>query len=175
MMKAIFSIVTILMLIGCTSPLNTQPTYHRYLMKFNAQQPHKTHVLTRADGYRIQVREFGVTHRGRTSSIVMMQRFPDSEHLYDAWVPELSGQFHVVTFDFLGSWDSDKPVQNIYNVASQRTDLETVAAQLGLKDIVPVVHDLSGQAGTDWALDNEVQATALVLLNTYYLPMPTLC
>lgn len=40
--------------------------------------------------------------------------------------------------------------------------------------VVLVVHDLSGQAGIDWALDNPERVARLVLLNTYYLPMPTL-
>ena len=43
-----------------------------------------------------------------------------------------------------------------------------------LKDVVLVVHDSSGQPGIDWALDNEARVSGLVLLNTYYGPMPTL-
>jgi haloalkane dehalogenase len=45
---------------------------------------------------------------------------------------------------------------------------------LKLKQVVLVAHDLSGQPGIDWALDNESKTSALVLLNTYYAPMPTL-
>lgn len=174
-MKKILSVVGVLAaLMGCASPPNTQAIYDRYVAKFNADQPHMAHTLTRRDGYRIHAREFGMTHKGKAPSIVMMHGFPDNEHLYDALVPELSGQFHVITFDFLGWGKSEKPAAHTYNVASQRADLDTVVAQLNLNTVIPVVHDLSGQAGIDWALDNEPKASAIVLLNTYYSPMPTL-
>jgi haloalkane dehalogenase len=174
MKKLLICIALLAALIGCASSPNTQPVYDGYVAKFNAEQPHKTHSLTRPDGYRIHAREFGAVHKGKAPSIVMMHGFPDNEHLYDALVPELSGQFHVITFDFLGWGKSEKPPAHLYNVASQRADLDTVVAQLGLKNVIPMAHDLSGQVGIDWALDNEANTTALVLLNTYYSPMPTL-
>ena len=104
----------------------------------------------------------------------MMHGFPDNQHLYDLLIPELSQNFHLVSFDFLGWGASDKPPSHLYNVASQREDLEAVIKQLGLNIVVLVLHDLSGQAGIDWALDNELQTAALVLLNTYYSPMASL-
>ena len=151
-MKKILLILCIAVLAGCASPPSTQPSYDSYVAQFNEKQPHKAQMLTRQDGYRIHAREFGLTHKGKAPSIVMMHGFPDNEHLYDALVPQLSSQFHVVTFDFLGWGKSDKPPAHVYNVASQRADLDTVVAQLSLKSVVPVLHDLSGQAGIDWAL-----------------------
>jgi haloalkane dehalogenase len=59
-------------------------------------------------------------------------------------------------------------------VASQRLDLETIVEKLNLSTINLVLHDLSGQSGIDWALDNEVKISNLTLLNTYYSNMPTL-
>jgi haloalkane dehalogenase len=171
MKKLIIGLGLIAALLGCASPSgssNTQPIYDNYMAQFKAEQPHEARMLTRPDGHRIYVREFGLP------SVVMMHGFPDNGHLYDALVPQLSGQFHVITFDFLGWGQSDKPATHLYNVASQRADLDAVIAQLGLKSVVPVLHDLSGQVGIDWALDNEPQTAALVLLNTYYSAMPTL-
>ena len=103
-----------------------------------------------------------------------MHGFPDSQHLYDAVAPELAKTRRVITFDFVGWGDSDKPVKHLYDVASLRQDLESVVASFDLKSIVLVVHDLSGQPGIDWALDNEQRVSALVLLNTYYSPMAVL-
>jgi haloalkane dehalogenase len=177
MKKLFISLGLVSALLGCASPSgssNTQPIYDNYVAKFNTEQPNIAQMLTRPDGHRIYVREFGQSHKGKAPSIVMMHGFPDNGHLYDALVPQLSGQFHVITFDFLGWGQSEKPATHLYNVASQRADLDTVVAQLGLKSIVPVLHDLSGQVGIDWALDNEPQTAALVLLNTYYAAMPTL-
>jgi haloalkane dehalogenase len=174
-MKNLFAGLCLLVaLAGCASPPDTQAQYDRHTAQFNAAQPHTTHTIVRPDGLRLHAREFGAAFRGQGPSLVLMHGFPDNGHLYDALVPELSSRFHVITFDFLGWGQSDKPAVHDYRVASQRTDLEAVVAQLDLQQVVPVVHDLSGQAGIDWALDNEARTAAVVLLNTYYTPMPTL-
>jgi haloalkane dehalogenase len=174
MKKLLLCISLLAALIGCASPPNTQLIYDSYVAKFNAEQPHTTHSLTRPDGHRIHAREFGMANKGKAPSIVMMHGFPDNEHLYDALVPQLSSQFHVITFDFLGWGKSEKPAAHLYSVASQRADLDAVVAQLSLRNVIPMVHDLSGQVGIVWALDNEAKTSAVVLLNTYYSPMPTL-
>jgi haloalkane dehalogenase len=148
--------------------------YQQYVAAFDRQQPHLGHVLTRPDGYAIHAREFGAELAGKGPSLILMHGFPDNQHLYDLLIPILAQTHHVVSFDFLGWGDSDKPATHLYNVASQRQDLDTVIAQLHLNDVVIVVHDLSGQAGIDWALDNQAKTAALVLLNTYYVNMPTL-
>jgi haloalkane dehalogenase len=174
-MKSVLLCLSLMLaLSGCASPPNTQLIYDSHLAKFNAAQPHTTHSIARPDGHRLHAREFGVAYKGKGPSFVMMHGFPDNEHLYDALVPELATQFHVITFDFLGWGKSEKPSAHLYNVASQRADLDTIVAQLKLTSVIPVVHDLSGQAGIDWALDNEANTNAVVLLNTYYSPMPTL-
>ena len=128
----------------------------------------------RKDGYKINAREFGTAHIGKAPTLVMMHGFPDNQHLYDLLITELAQTRHVVSFDFLGWGYSDKPATHDYKVQSQRDDLETVVKGLNLKSVSLVVHDLSGQAGIDWALDNAEQVGELVLLNTYYHPMPNL-
>jgi pimeloyl-ACP methyl ester carboxylesterase len=104
----------------------------------------------------------------------MMHGFPDSMHLYDWLVPKLANDRHIITFDFLGWGDSDKPEKHRYDVASLRHDLEAVIGYFKLNNVVLVMHDASGQPGIDWALDNTDKTAGLVLLNTYYGPMPTL-
>jgi haloalkane dehalogenase len=159
---------------GCASAPDTQPLYDAHIAQFKIAQPYTEHTLVRKDGYRINAREFNPSKKGQGPTLVMMHGFPDNQHLYDLLVPKLSAQYHVVTFDFLGWGVSDKPNPFLYNVASQRADLEAVVQQLSLGQVVLVLHDLSGQSGIDWALDNEAQTAALVLLNTYYSPMPSL-
>ena len=176
MKKLLVVLFTLCTLIGCANapPPNTQPIFDAHLASFAAANPHSRRMLPRADGRMVSVREFGLAHKGNKPSIVMMHGFPDNQHLYDLLIPQLSGQFHVVSFDFLGWGASEKPKDQRYDVASQRADLDAVVAQLQLDAVVPVVHDLSGQPGIDWALDNPAKTAALVLLNTYYLPMETL-
>jgi haloalkane dehalogenase len=169
-----FLLATIMGLSACATAPDTKPIYDAYVVKFNASNPNIAHTLQRKDGYNINVREFGAAHKGKKPSIVMMHGFPDNQHLYDLLVVQLASSHHVVTFDFLGWGQSDKPASHAYNVSSQRLDLETVVEKLNLNTINLVLHDLSGQSGIDWALDNASKISTLTLLNTYYSNMPTL-
>jgi haloalkane dehalogenase len=174
-MKSILVIVAFaLALTGCATTVDTQPIYDNYVARYNASQPSVQHTLKRVDGFTINAREFSAALKGTRPTLIMMHGFPDNQHLYDPLIQQLSGKFHIVSFDFLGWGASEKPLQHRYDVASQRADLEAVVAQLKLDTVVIVVHDLSGQSGIDWALDNESKTAALVLFNTYYSPMPTL-
>jgi haloalkane dehalogenase len=159
---------------GCAAPPDTQPLLDAHLQAFATAQPHQALRVQRADGNTVAVREFGAALKGQGPSIVLMHGFPDNQHLYDLLIPQLAANHHVLSFDFLGWGASDKPAGHLYNVASQRADLDAVVRHFALHAVVPVVHDLSGQVGIDWALDNPAQTTALVLLNTYYQNMPTL-
>lgn len=158
---------------GCAAPDYGAYTA-RYVEQYQAANHYMTRSVARSDGPTINVREFGVANKERGPTIVMMHGFPDSQHLYDAVAPLLGKTRHVVTFDFVGWGDSDKPAGHKYDVGSLRKDLETVLATIDSKSVVLVVHDLSGQPGIDWSLDNESRVAALVLLNTYYLPMSAL-
>jgi haloalkane dehalogenase len=174
-MKKLFLLLSCaIALSGCASAPDSKPLYEAHVAQFKTSQPHTEHIVARIDGHNIHAREFNPGKKGQGPTLVLMHGFPDNQHLYDLLVPKLTAQYHVVTFDFLGWGRSDKPNPFIYNVASQRADLEAVVQQLKLSKVVLVLHDLSGQSGIDWALDNEAQTSALVLLNTYYSPMPSL-
>ena len=173
-MKKLLLLICILALSACASAPSSQPIFDAHIAQFKIDQPHIDHSIARSDGQRIQAREFNAVKRGQAPTLVMMHGFPDNQHLYDLLIPELSQNYHLVSFDFLGWGASEKPPSHMYNVASQREDLQAVIKHLGLNQVVLVLHDLSGQSGIDWALDNEAQTAALVLLNTYYSPMSSL-
>lgn len=120
--------------------------------------------------HRIRVRDYP----GNSPAIVLMHGFPDDKHLYDWTVPYLAGRRRVVTFDFLGWGESDKPPGYPYTAANQMGDLDAVIARLGLDQVVLVAHDSSGPPAIDWALDHPERVATLVLLNTYYGWMPRL-
>jgi pimeloyl-ACP methyl ester carboxylesterase len=121
------------------------------------------------DGYRMWVGD----QPGTGPAIVLMHGFPDNHHLYDRVVPHLAGR-HVVTFDFLGWGDSDKPARYPYSVAAQTRELNSVVASLDHQRVVLVAHDASGPPAIDWALAHPDRVERLVLLNTYYSQMPSL-
>jgi haloalkane dehalogenase len=122
------------------------------------------------NAHRIYARD----HPGQEPAIVLMHGFPDNLHLYDRLVPHLNPPRRVITFDFLGWGDSDKPARYPYTATNQTGDLDAVISQLGLGEVTIVVHDASGPPGIDWALDHPDRVSALILLNTYYCLMPTL-
>jgi len=127
------------------------------------------HVVQRGP-YHIYAREYP----GEEPAIVLMHGFPDNLHLYDRLLPWLITSRRVVTFDFLGWGESDKPAGYPYTAANQVGDLDAVIEQLHLQQVVLVAHDASGPPAIDWALAHADRVAALVLLNTYYCMMPTL-
>ena len=120
-------------------------------------------------GHQLYVREYP----GDDPAIILMHGFPDNHHLYDRLLPFLSGR-HIVTFDFLGWGQSDKPHGYPYTSFNQTGDLDAVIAHLRLNPVVLVAHDASGPPAIEWALDHADRVAGLVLLNTYYNSMPTL-
>jgi haloalkane dehalogenase len=122
------------------------------------------------DGHRIYARDYP----GQEPAIILMHGLPDNLHLYDRLVPHLNPPRRVITFDFLGWGDSDKPAHYRYTATNQTGDLDAVISQLGLDEVTIVTHDASGPPGIDWALEHPDRVSALILLNTYYCLMPTL-
>lgn len=121
--------------------------------------------------HRIYAREY----EGEGPAIIPMHGFPDNLRLYDRVAPLLSeAGRRVVVFDFLGWGHSDKPGGYPYTANNQARDLDAVIEHLKLERVVPVAHDSSGPPAIDWAMWNQDRVAALVLLNTYYSPMPTL-
>ena len=161
-------------LIGCSTAPTLGPFVENYEFRFRQDHPYLEHSVPRGAGLTIHAREFGHSHSGNGPAIVLMHGFPDSLHLYDLVIPPLAKDHQVIAFDFLGWGYSDKPADHRYDVASLRQDLEAVIRHFDLKSVVLVVHDLSGQPGIDWALDNKDRIESLVLLNTYYSPMASL-
>ena len=129
-----------------------------------------TEAFVLRDQYRIYVREYA----GSEPAIILMHGFPDNMHLYDRLIPHLWPPRRVVTFDFLGWGQSDKPLDYAYTSENQLLDLDDVIRQRNLGQAVVVAHDASGPPAIDWALTNSDRLAALVLLNTYYCEMPTL-
>lgn len=128
------------------------------------------HTIERPGGS-IYAREYP----GANPAIVLLHGFPDNMHLYDRLVPQLqtSGR-RVITFDFLGWGQSDKPDDYPYSHDSLTADLDAVIKVLALEQVTLVAHDASGPPAIDWSLDHPARIAGLVLLNTYYHATPSL-
>ena len=112
-------------------------------------------------------------YEGDGLAFVLMHGFPDNLHIYDDLVPHLvAAGRRVVTFDFLGFGQSEKPAGARYSFRQQLGDLEAVVDQLGLERIVPVAHDSSGAAALNFALAHPDRTAALVILNAAFAASP---
>jgi pimeloyl-ACP methyl ester carboxylesterase len=80
----------------------------------------------------------------------------------------------VITFDFLGWGNSDKPQNYAYTFAGQRDDLDAVIEYFNLPEVSLVAHDAAGPAAVNWALDHPDRTASLTLMNAFYGPAPTL-
>jgi pimeloyl-ACP methyl ester carboxylesterase len=114
-------------------------------------------------GHRLSVRDYP----GAEPAVILLHGFPDNQDLYDRLLPYL-GARRVVTFDFIGWGDSDKPANHRYTAAGQTADIDAVTTGLGLERVVVVAHDASGPPAIDWSRQHPDQIEMLVLLNTYY-------
>jgi haloalkane dehalogenase len=106
------------------------------------------------------------------AAIILLHGFPDNSHLYDELLPYLTPHYKVITFDFLGWGESDKPLNYPYNFNSLLQNLEDVIRYFKLQKVILVAHDASGPPAIEWALQNKDKVEKLVLLNTFYSRMP---
>ena len=123
----------------------------------------------RVDGGTVYARDYA----GAEPAFVMMHGFPDNLHIYDDLVPLLvvAGR-RVITFDFLGFGQSDKPTSARYSFFQQLGDLHAVVEHLGLERFVPVSHDAAGPAALNFALAYPERIASLVILNSAYAELP---
>ena len=112
---------------------------------------------------------------GSGPTYILLHGFPDNLHIYDWLAPILAAAGkHVVSFDFMGFGNSDKPSDVKLNFAQQMDDLRTIANALGHEKVIPVGHDGGGPTAINFALANSGKVSSLVVLNTFYGDSPGL-
>lgn len=128
------------------------------------------HRVPAAQG-RVYVRNYA----GQGDPMVLMHGFPDNQRIYEEVIPQLiAAGRRVIAFDFLGFGESDRPTGAIYDFRQQLDDLQSVADELALGQIIPVAHDASGPAAINFALANPARVSSIVLLNCLYAAGPSI-
>lgn len=128
------------------------------------------HRVARGQG-QLYVRDYP----GAGPAFVLMHGFPDNLHIYDELAPLLAGAGRrVVSFDFLGFGQSDKPDGAVYSFAQQLGDLEAVVQALDLGQIVPVAHDAAGPSAINFTRRHPDRVAQLHMLNSLYALTPSL-
>jgi haloalkane dehalogenase len=104
---------------------------------------------------------------GEDPPVVLMHGFPDDHRIYRKLLPRLSPR-RVVTFDFLGYGQSDRPADPGFSLEDHGTQLAAVLDGLGIARAVIIGHDASGPDAVFYAVAHPERVAGLVLLNTVF-------
>jgi haloalkane dehalogenase len=99
---------------------------------------------------------------------------PTWSFYYRNLIKQFRGQYRLVVPDHIGCGFSDKPDdrQYSYRLEQRVRDIETLVAQLNLKDITLVLHDWGGMIGLAFATRNPHLIKRIILMNSSGFPLP---
>jgi haloalkane dehalogenase len=95
---------------------------------------------------------------------------PTWSFLYRDLVAALATETRVVAADHLGFGLSDKPADFSYLPRDHARVLDRLVDDLGLDDVVLVVHDWGGPIGLDWATRHPDRVRGVVVTNSWMWP-----
>ncbi len=129
------------------------------------QWPAKTHYrFQEVEGRRIFYREAG----DRTKpTIVLLHGFPSSSHTYRELIPLLSGAYHVIAPDYLGSGFSDRPSpeRTTYTFDLLARHVLGLLAELKIDRYVLYMQDFGAPVGYRMMLQSPDSLQALIVQN----------
>ncbi|WP_380681150.1 alpha/beta fold hydrolase [Salinigranum sp. GCM10025319] len=128
--------------------------------------PFESHFLTLPEG-----RVHYVDEGPRTgTTLLCLHGNPTWSFLYRDVIASLSEEIRVVAPDLLGFGLSDKPADFSYLPRDHARVFERVVDDLGLDDVVLVVHDWGGPIGLDWATRHPDRVRGVVVTNSWMWP-----
>ena len=104
---------------------------------------------------------------GRGQPVVMVHGSPTWSFAYRNLIKELSGEYRCIAPDNLGFGLSDKPKHFSYRPEALAENLSVFIQELGLRNIILVVHDYGGPIGLNYAIQNPYNVSRIVLMNTW--------
>ncbi|MEM7372158.1 MAG: alpha/beta hydrolase [Bacteroidota bacterium] len=110
---------------------------------------------------------------GKQSSeeaILLLHGWPTSSFLYRKMMQPLAKHHRVIALDLPGFGKSDKNPGDSFSFRYHGRILDEFVAQLGIKKVHLVVHDLGGPIGLWWAQQHREQVASYVILNTVVIP-----
>lgn len=95
---------------------------------------------------------------------------PTWSFMYREPIKTLSEKYRCVAPDYLGFGLSEHPDGFSFRPEDHAAVLSEFVEELGLEDLILVVHDWGGPIGLSYALDNPENVRALVVQNTFMWP-----
>ena len=82
-------------------------------------------------------------------------------------IKSLSSDYRCIAPDHLGFGLSDKPKHFSYKPDAHAENFENFIQELGLRNIILVVHDYGGPIGLNYAIHNPHNVSRIILMNTW--------
>jgi pimeloyl-ACP methyl ester carboxylesterase len=98
-------------------------------------------------------------------ALLLLHGFGHSARVWDPFVPDLAGRFHVFALDARGHGDSEHDPEYRYHHASIAADLGAVLAGLRAERATLVAHSMSGYAALRFAAREPERVERLVLVD----------
>jgi len=129
--------------------------------------PFQDRYVRLSDGTSMHYVEWG--HAGlRRPTLLLLHGNPTWSFLYRDWIRPLSRVARVVAVDHVGFGRSDHPADPSYHTLERHVaNLGELVAELGLRRVVPVLHDWGGPIGLGWARRHPDDVAGLVVLDTW--------
>ncbi|BED89037.1 hydrolase [Pseudoalteromonas sp. MM1] len=123
-----------------------------------------TYKYVNVDGKKIFYREAGTQHK---QTIVLLHGYPSSSHSYRELIPLLSGRFHIIAPDYLGSGYSEKPDPNtqIYTFDLLASYVDGLLKKLNVNSYSLYIQDFGAPVGFRMLLKNTDKLNALIVQN----------
>jgi pimeloyl-ACP methyl ester carboxylesterase len=105
------------------------------------------------------------TDEGKGTAIVFLHGFLENKKMWNAFIPELSKKYRVITIDLLGHGDSES-LGYIHSMEDNADVVQTVLTELRLRKVVFVGHSMGGYVALAFAELYPEFMKGLVLLNS---------
>lgn len=123
-----------------------------------------TYRYAEIDGHKIFYREAG---NPESPTILMLHGYPSSSHAYRELIPLLSGRYHVIAPDNLGSGYSDKPDPETmkYNFDALAQYITGLIASLDVDEYAIYMQDFGAPVGFRVMMHNPSKVKAIIAQN----------
>ena len=131
----------------------------------DAVWPGKTHYrYQEVSGRKIFYREAG---SGSKPVLLLLHGYPSSSHTYRELIPLLSGRFHVIAPDYLGSGYSDRPDPDAfaYDFDVLADYVEGLVNELGIREYVLYMQDFGAPVGYRLMMRQPERLRGLIVQN----------
>jgi len=112
---------------------------------------------------------------GEGEAVLLLHGWPANSHLWKAQRDFLKSSYQVITPDWLGFGQSDKPQDHQYSLSGMVETLDKLVEQVlpHEEKLTIIAHDIGGPAALLWARENQERIKSLIMLNTLFYNFQT--